>query len=89
MTLRAARLDLGDRKEVWQLLQRLDERRRLEFLRWACRQVRGPDRMAEVRVTNHTGTVHETYMDLMHLEVAFGLDLAAALAELVRRVRRL
>ena len=32
---------LDDRREVWHLLHRLHPRRRVEYLSWCCKQVRG------------------------------------------------
>lgn len=84
--LRAVDLDRGERKELWQLLERLDALARLEFLEWCCRQVRGP---IGVRVTTPPVNLHETYADLVHLQLVYGLNLDQARAELEQRVRRL
>lgn len=92
---------LDDRRELWHLLHRLPPRRRVSFLAWCCGKVRRPDgngpvassRMAETiagaarcdrfdhRLTN------EIYGDVLALSAQWGLDLAAAAAELERRVR--
>lgn len=86
--MRAQDWQLDDRREVWQLLQRLPQRRRVAFIRHACTMARAPDDVAEVRVTREPRNVHEAYMDLCYLQVCFRLDLEKALAELVRWVRR-
>lgn len=90
-----------DRVELWHLLHRLSPRRRVSFLAWCCGKVRRPDgagpvassRMApavessyrcdaaDVRLTN------EVYGDVLVCAAQWGLDLAAAAAELERRVR--
>jgi hypothetical protein len=81
--------DLEARKHLWKGLQRLGERGRVAFVGRMCRFVRGPDRIAEVKVTSSTGTVHECYMDLMMLSCVHGLDLGRACAVMEQVLRRL
>jgi hypothetical protein len=80
-------VELDDRREIWRLLAKLTPARRLRFLAWACRQVRGP-LPVRVNEATHTGTANEAYADLMALEVMYRLDLAAAAARLERLVRK-
>lgn len=87
--MKAVELELDDRREVWKILQRFSPPQRVDFLRWCCRQVNGPDKVSKVYVTSHTGTVDEAYRDLMHLEIAFHLDLRKALNHLEKIARRL
>ena len=92
---------LDDRREVFHLLHRLDPRRRVAFLRWACSRATGrhgrrPEPsplMAEaVRLAYRCDRgderlTNECYADYLALVAQWDLDQAAALAELVRWVR--
>lgn len=84
--------NLDDRKEAWRLLShpRMDDQRRLAFVRWCARQTR--DGMVEnaVRTRPEGGyTPTEAWHDMLALSFQFRLDLSAALAKLVQVVRRL
>jgi hypothetical protein len=85
MGAQAIKLDAADRKEIWEMLDRLSPFQRVDFLQWCCRQVVGVHR---VQVTSHSGTTNESLMDMYMLELQYKLDLAVAVAELVRRIRR-
>lgn len=87
VSLTAAKLTLGDRREIWELLCRLNSRQRIAFLHWCCRKAPRFG-SAGVRVTKHTGTANEALMDLYQLEILYGLDIEKAALELIRRVRR-
>lgn len=87
--MKAVELELDDRREIWTILKRMTPGQRIDFVRWCCRQVNGPDRVSQVFVTSHTGTTDEAYRDLMHLEIAFHLDLKEALKYLEGVARRL
>jgi len=93
---------LDDRREMWHLLHRLPPRARVRFLAGQCAKVRARDPRgngpvpggsrhlaaayredgADYRLTN------EVYADLLVLAAQWGLDLAAAAAELMAAVRR-
>ena len=95
MTLALRNLDRGDRREFWLTLERLDERQRLDFLRWACREVSGQnDGSVTVRsphgtvyITSGDGSMGQMLADLSLLEMQYGLGFERMAAELVRRVR--
>jgi hypothetical protein len=92
MQLNPSTLELDDRREIWMALKwlgRLNPFQRIAFLRWCCKQVRGPDGIAEVRITSHSGTVVETYNDLLMLCFVHHLNLDVAVAKLIELVRRL
>lgn len=81
-------LERDEKRDLFVLLKRLDPRERLDYLAWACREA-GRNRPDKVTVTSSTGTERDVWGDLMSLTFAYDLDPRAALAELVRRVRRL
>lgn len=60
-------------------MQRLDAQKRVAFVEGMCRE-----RAVGVKVTEHTGTVHEAYYDLCLLAVDYGLDLSKACERLER-----
>lgn len=76
--------DLEARKHLWKGLQRLSPRGRVRFLQAMCDRVSTTQHGAETRVTDHTGTTHEAYYDLMLLSVNHGLDLSDACNALER-----
>jgi hypothetical protein len=80
--LQAATLELDDRREIWRMLARLDERQRIRFLWWCCRQV-------NAYVISSTGTVMEVYYDIMDLNIAFKLNLSRVAEQLVQVCKRL
>lgn len=92
-----------DRRELVVLLAKLSPAARVAFLGWCCSRCAGPNgtrpapsvlRMGETikmayrcdRADNRL--VNEVYADLLLLASQWGLDLAAAAAELERRVRQ-
>ena len=81
--------DQEARKHLWLGLKRLPPPRRIAFLHWACKQVRGPDRIAEVRVTKSEGHHGEVYWDLMSLAASHGLDLGRTCEKLERVLKNL
>ncbi|VTT96582.1 unnamed protein product [Gemmataceae bacterium] len=90
---------LDDRRELHTLLARLSPRARVSFLAWCCGQVTGRVRpVASARMGSTVGAAYrcgraddrltnEVYGDLLSLAANYGFDLAAAAAELERRVR--
>jgi hypothetical protein len=96
MSLALRNLDRFDRREFWQTLERLTPQRRLEFLRWACREVSGQnDGSVTVRsphgrvyITSGDGSMGQMFADLGLLEMEYGLPFAVMADELVRWVRR-
>lgn len=83
--------DLDARREMYRLLghPRMTDRRRINFVSW-CSQRCG-DKMVQVKPAYDKagyGT-HEAIMDLSMLTLQYRLDVDSALAELVRRVRKL
>ena len=78
------KLDLSDRKEVWQLLQRLEPHQRVEWLKWCCTQAAG-----DIRVVSNTGLSREVYWDWVWLCYQCGVDTNATRQELERLVRML
>jgi hypothetical protein len=84
--LTAYDLDRGDRKEVVELLGRLTLAEQGDFLRWCCRQVRGPEG-APVALQGAVETTTETYLHLVTLWTTFGLAVEASRAGLLRRVK--
>lgn len=70
--------DVEARKHLWKGLARLGMRGRVRFVQAMCGRVSQTQHGAHTRVTDHTGTVHEAYYDLMLLSVNHGLDLGEA-----------
>lgn len=81
--------DAEARKHLWMGLKRMEPPGRTAFLKWACRQVAGPDKIAEVKVTASTGHHGEVYWDLMMLAAVHGLDVGRACEKLEQVLRRL
>lgn len=83
--------DLDARREMYRLLgdPRMTDRRRINFVGW-CSQRCG-DKMVQVKPAYEKGGygVYEAMMDLSMLTLQYRLDIDSALAELVRRVRKL
>ena len=89
MALSALTIDYADRKEVWYMLDQLQNpRQRVAFLRWACTQVRGAGTGQEVVVTQADGTTDDTYRGIMLLAHSHGLNLDRAAAELAQWLRK-
>lgn len=84
--MNALNIERNERRELWRMLDRLDPRRRVAFVRWCCRQASWG--VVETRVTTHTGTTSECYHDIMLLAFQHGLDLELVACELTNRVRR-
>lgn len=84
--------NLGDRREVYQLLKRLPPRRRVEWLAWCCQQTYLPCSKIRPRVAQRTtGRSVEVFMDFWALVAQYDLDPEKAvnrLAEMVRRPTR-
>lgn len=79
-------LDFGDRKEVWQLLQRISEEKRMEWLHWCCEQSRGFGKHPVKAVgPGVLGEVFECWKQLCH---AFKLDMAKSRAKLEEIVKQ-
>lgn len=85
MSLSPWTLDRADSRELTALLERLEPQQRIAFVNWCCQQVTGP--VQGVKVTSHTGTAREAFLDLQYLSAVFGLDLDMAARQLVRLVR--
>ena len=81
--------DVEARKHLWMGLKRMEPPQRTAFLKWACKQVKGPDKIAEVRVTESEGHHGEVYYDLLLLAAAHDLDLGLTCEKLERVLRRL
>ena len=79
--------DLEARKHLWKGLQRLTPAGRVRFLEAVARSA-VKFAGVETRVTSHTGTVHEAYLDLMTLAATHGADLGLACAELERWLKK-
>lgn len=79
------KLELDDRREIWRLLEKLNQFQRIRFVQRCCGGVKGK---GAVGVTSHSGTVGEAYRDLMMLAVVFGADLHAVALDLVKVVRK-
>jgi hypothetical protein len=77
-------LDFGDRREVWQLLQRLEPHQRTAWLTWCCSLATG-----DIRVVSSTGLSREVYWDWIWLCYQCGVSTNATRAELENRVREL
>lgn len=96
MSLALRTLDRGDRKEFWLALERLNERQRLDFLRWACREVSGQNDGSvtpqsphgTVYITEGDGSMGQMVADLSLLEMQYNLPFETMAAELVRLVRK-
>lgn len=84
--------NLDDRREVFYLLSLLTDEERKKFLLYCVREInRGivfthdpPHVLLEVRV--ETGTINETYMDLMLAIAKYNLPIKALLEDLVKYV---
>lgn len=78
--------DRGDRKEVWQLLQRITEEQRMGWLRWCCRESSGigGQRLHAVG----PGVLGEVFECWKMLCATMGLDMHQSRLELERRVKR-
>lgn len=89
MARAACDIDWGDRRELWFMLKKLDERQRLAFLDWCCRQTQKLGSGVRTRVTDCKGHLGDVWHCLCLLAFAHGLDWKAAGSELDRRLRRL
>lgn len=78
--------DLEARKHLWTGLKRLGPRGRIRFVSWAANVASALG--TETKVTSHTGTVHESYQDLMILAVTHGLKLDRACGEMESWLKR-
>ena len=83
--------DLDARREMYRLLgdPRLGDRGRRSFVGWCCRRCGDPLVRVGVAEPKAGYTTHEAVMDLSMLTLQYRLDVDLALAELVRRVRKL
>ena len=78
-----------DRKEVYQLLQRLSPRDRLRWLAACCRRATLPGSTKQPAVTPmSTGQEMEVYLDFWSLVNEWTFDADAALEDLVRIVKQ-
>ncbi len=80
-----------DRREIFVLLSKMTQMERIAFLEWAVdtantmlnwRPIPG---VHHVKITNNTGEVKETELDLMLLCSEYALDQAIVLRELEQR----
>lgn len=85
MRLLVDKLEKDDRREIWRLLEKLDQFQRIRFIQHCCGTIKGK---GNVGVTSHSGTVGEAYRDLMMLSVVLGADLHAMALDLVKVVRK-
>lgn len=92
---------LSDRRDVWELLNRLSPRARVGFIRWCCSRItanaghqpRPVYDVALIDLAYRDGSAdlrvtNAAYNDVLILSTQWGLDLAAAAVELERRVRK-
>ena len=80
--------DLEARKHLWRGLARMGKRERVAFVGAMCKEVSKTQEGAATRVTSHTGTVYESFADLLLLSVNHGLDLYKACERLERWLSR-
>lgn len=80
-----------DRKEIYYALTKMNVLERREFLLWARDVTNGRTKLFHrppwvlVEVHIQTGSVDETFMDLMGMIANYDLDIPTVLAELERR----
>lgn len=80
--------DLDTRREIQILLEKLTPEERIGFLHWAAdrspTRLRPDGRIARAFVTETTGDVRESVLDLYHLIYGWDLPAGTVLAELER-----
>lgn len=79
--------DRSDTRGIGALLERLPGVWRVHWLKWCCRQVKGPGG-SEVVVTTTTGTSADVYLDWLTLCHSCGLSAETSRLELERLVRQ-
>jgi hypothetical protein len=78
------RLDWDERREVYRLIDRLDKRDRIGFLKWACARVSKPGATTFVEKTS--GETQEVFWDALTLAFSYGLSLTEMGEYLIRMV---
>lgn len=77
--------EFDERREIGRLLKHLSPARRIDWLKWCCRQVSKP--AAETTVIQNDGTVSAVFWDAMSLFWGSGLTMQRAGEQLVKMVR--
>lgn len=81
-------MDRSDQTEIWELLRWLTPQQRIAIVKLAASWCNKRGDVAEVRVTGHTGSIGESFNDLLILAFQNHLDLPKIIGEIARLARR-
>lgn len=87
MSITPVNIERNERREIWMMLDRLQPRQRVKFLRQQCAKASKNDVLG-VQVTGSSGLTNSVYMDCCFLALQYNVDLEGLADDLYEFIRQ-